>query len=202
MLLARSGRIDISRGVNGERGDFLLGRAVENKGFAIGRDAINQPAAVGSGNQVSLGIERESTNMDFIAFEEKRRLALRADFENLAMIAGRDIEGASIVENDVPDVFGIGIEVGGCAPGRFRICLGALRGFSTRRFETIDLAIGRGGRIDKAALVDDQSLYLQFLRLEDGRNLTFGRNAINAGRRPCGGIDVARGIRCNRPDVG
>ena len=46
-----------------------------------------------------------------------------------------------------------------------------------------------------------QRLHLQFLRLEDGGGFPIGRDAIDARGRPGGCVDVARGIRGDRPDV-
>jgi hypothetical protein len=54
--------------------------------------------------------------VDFIALEEKRVLAVRIDFVDFAVVAGGDIQRASIVENDVPDVLGAWIEVGRPVP--------------------------------------------------------------------------------------
>src|ERR1019366_2963050 len=48
---------DIARAVDSERCNLFFGRAVENKRFAIRRDAIDQPAAIGTGNQVAFGLE-------------------------------------------------------------------------------------------------------------------------------------------------
>src|ERR1019366_3744093 len=70
-LLSCSGGIDIAGAVDGERSDFFLGRAVENERFAIRRDAIDKPTAIGAGNQVSFRIECENANVDFIALEEE-----------------------------------------------------------------------------------------------------------------------------------
>ena len=91
MLLSRSGDIDIAGRIDSNRGNFFLGRAVENKRLAIGRDAIDQPAAIRAGNQISLGIDCQNANVDFIALEEKCVLAARADFIDFAMIAGSHI---------------------------------------------------------------------------------------------------------------
>ena len=201
MLLARCSGVDIAFAVDGERGNFFPGRAVENERFAIRRDPVDQSAAIGTGNQVSLGIECEHANVNFIALEEKRVLAVGADFVDFAVIAGGDIQGASIVENDIPDVLGAGIEVGSRGPGC--LCIGLRSGLAAfRGFETIHLAVGCGRGVDGAVFVDDQSLHLQFLRLEDGRALTIGRDAIDPGWRSGGSVDVARGIGCDRPDVG
>ena len=56
VLLSRSGGVDIAVAVDGEGGNFFLGRAVENERFAIWSDAIDQPAAIGAGNQIPFGI--------------------------------------------------------------------------------------------------------------------------------------------------
>ena len=75
-LLSRGSGVDIAGAVDGERGNFFLGRAVENERFAIRRNAIDKAAAIGAGNQVSFGIECENANVDFIALEEERVLSV------------------------------------------------------------------------------------------------------------------------------
>ena len=116
MLLSGGGGIDIAGAVDGEGGNFFLGRAVENERLAILRDAIDQSAAIGTGNEVAFGIERENPNVDLIALEEQRVLSAGTDFVYFAVIAGGDIERAGVIENDVPNVLGAGIKIGRCAP--------------------------------------------------------------------------------------
>ena len=101
-LLSRGSGVNIAHAVDGERGNFFLGRAVENERVAIRRDAIDQTAAIGAGNQVSLGIERKNANVDFIALEKERVLAVGADFVDLAVIAGGDIERAGCCRERCP----------------------------------------------------------------------------------------------------
>ena len=71
-LFSGGGGVDIAGCIDGERGDFFLGGAVENEGFAGGRDAIDEAAAVGAGDEVAFGIEGQNANVDFVALEEKR----------------------------------------------------------------------------------------------------------------------------------
>ena len=52
----------------------FFGRAVQNKCLAARRDAIYQTAAIGAGNQVSLGVECQRANVHFIALEEEGML--------------------------------------------------------------------------------------------------------------------------------
>src|SRR5208282_3690048 len=63
------------------------------------------------GNQISLRINRQHANVHFVAFEKKRVLPLVVDLVNFSMIAGCDIQRAGAVENNIPDVFGVWIEV-------------------------------------------------------------------------------------------
>src|SRR5712664_3417935 len=92
-------------------------------------------------------------------------LAVGADSVDFTVIAGCDIQGAGVVENDVPNVLGTGIEIGCCTPRgvRSRLGGGAFLGLETPGVETIHLAVGGRGSVDDAFLVDDQSLHLQFL---------------------------------------
>ena len=120
MLLAGPGGVDIAGVVNGERGDFFLGSAVEDERLASWRDAIDQAAAIGAGNQIPLGIEGEDANVHFVAFEEQRVFAVGADLVDFAMIARGYVKIAGVVEGEIPDVFGAGVEVDGGAPGIIR----------------------------------------------------------------------------------
>src|SRR4029077_18907570 len=96
-LLSGGGRVNVAGAVDGERGNFFLGRAVENERFAIRRNAIHKPAAIGAGNEISVGIERENANVNLIALEEERVLPVGADFVDFAVITGCDIQGAGVV---------------------------------------------------------------------------------------------------------
>ena len=72
--------------------------------------------------------------MSLITLKENRMIALGRDSVDFAVVAGCDIEGAGVVENDVANVLGTGIEIGGRAPGRFRASLGGCR--SSQRTDT------------------------------------------------------------------
>ena len=94
-----------------ERRDFFLGRAVQHEPLAGGRNAIDQSAAIGAGNQILLGIEGEDTDVSLIALEEDRMLALGRDTINFPVIAGSYVEIAGFVESQVPDIFCARLEV-------------------------------------------------------------------------------------------
>src|SRR5579864_4424918 len=61
-FLSGSRRVNVPGVIDGQAGDFALGRAVKHESFALGINAINQAAAIGAGNQVPLIVER-STRM-------------------------------------------------------------------------------------------------------------------------------------------
>src|ERR1035441_1954211 len=153
MFLSRSGGVDVADSVDSERDNFFLRRAVEHERVAVRRYAIDQAASIGASDQISFRVESENANMDFITFEKERVLSISSDFENFTVIAGRDIQSARIVENDIPDILRAGFEVGSRAPGRFRVGLGGLCRF--RLFEPVYLSVRSGGSINDAALVDD-----------------------------------------------
>src|SRR5713101_8416203 len=150
--------------------------------------------------------------MRFVALEKDGVLALGSDPEDFAVIAGRHIQIACIVEDQVPDVLRAGIEKdrGGEFAGRFRfIRLSfslARRGIARRNvgntFNAIHLAIGIGGSIENAVFVHGQRLHLQFLRLKNGGGLALRRNAIDTCGRAGSGVKIPALIRGDRPDIG
>ena len=84
--------VDIAAAVDGEGGNFLLGGAVQHEALAGGRNAIDQAAAVRTGDQIPLGIESQDANMSFIALEKQRRLAVARHPENFSPVPGGDVE--------------------------------------------------------------------------------------------------------------
>ncbi len=116
-LFADRRRVDVSRAIERQRCDLFLGRAVKHKAFARGRNAIDQPAAVGAGNQILLRIEGQNANVGFIALEEDRMLAFRRDAINFPVVAGRYIEVAGFVQSQIPDIFRPRLEIDGRTPG-------------------------------------------------------------------------------------
>ncbi len=77
-LLAGSGGIDIACEVHGESGDLLFGCAVQDEGFALRGDAIDQATAVGAGDEVAAIVEVEGANLGFVALEEEAAIAARS----------------------------------------------------------------------------------------------------------------------------
>jgi len=63
-----------------------------------------------------LSIKSELADVDFVAFEEERVIAVGRDFKNLALIACRDKKISCFVESEVPDVLGSGLEENRRAP--------------------------------------------------------------------------------------
>ena len=171
MLFAHARSVDVSGGVERQGGDFFLGRAVENEGFAIGRNAVHQAAAVRAGNQVALGIERQHADVGLVAGEKDRVLPFGGDPKDLAVIAGGDVKIAGIIEGEVPNILGRRIEIDRripCGGGRSLACRRIFaRPHPRRRFDLVHLAVRIGGGIEPTVFVDDQSLYLQFLGLEN-----------------------------------
>src|SRR4029077_18727779 len=100
-FLAYPGRVDVAIGVDGERRDFLLGRAVKNERLARGSDPVQKATAVRAGNQVAFGIDREHANVRFVALEEHGVVTLGRYFENLAVIARRHKQVARVVERQI-----------------------------------------------------------------------------------------------------
>src|SRR5581483_2494499 len=85
-------------------------------------------------------------------------------------------------------------------------CLGwllALRvGHSSLWFQLVDLAIGRGGRVDHVIAPDYEYLNLEFLRLEDGCCFTLAIDPVDSGGRTCGRVDIPCIVGSNGPDIG
>jgi hypothetical protein len=207
--------------IEGQRRDFLLRRAVENKSFPGRRNSVNQSAAVRPRDQVSLSIQGESADVGFITLEEERVLPLRSHLVDFAAIAGADVEISRLVESQVPDVLRAGREILGRRPGRidcglgriFRrvvggfilrllFGLGGFALFSGLVLDLVHLAIRRSGGINYATWGDSERLHLEFLRLEDDGRLAVGSDAVYPRGRTGGSIDVSRIVGSDGPDVG
>ena len=82
-----------------------LGRFVD----AIG--PVHQAAAVRTSDQIAFGIERQHPDVGFVTGEENGVLTLGRDPKNLSAIAGGHVQVASVVQNQVPNIFGVRIEI-------------------------------------------------------------------------------------------
>src|SRR5581483_5030202 len=168
MLLSDSCGVDVPHLVDCQAGDLSLRRTIENEYVALGSYAIDEAAAIRAGNQISLRIECEHADVRLIAFEKKRVLAIRRNTKDFAMVSGRDIQIAAVVESEAPDVFGLGVEEEGRTPFACSVQISAA-GF---RFQFVNLAIGIRCGVEHATFVYDQSLHLQLLRLKNRDRLT------------------------------
>ena len=108
--------IDVAGFVDGQGRDFFFRRAVEHEAFSAGRDAIDQAAAVGTGDQIAFVVKGHHPDVGFVTLKENGVLPLRCDAEDLSVISGGHVEVATIVEHEVPDVFGTGLEINGGTP--------------------------------------------------------------------------------------
>ena len=206
-FLSHAGGINISRFVDGQRGDFFFRCAVKHEAFAAGLDLVYQSTAVRAGDQIALGIHRQHADVGFIAFEENGMLALGSDAKDFAMIAGGHVEVAGIVENQVPYVFRARIEIdrGGeslAGLDRWVSAFPFAAAGAGQMLNAIHLAVGIGGGIENAVLVHRQRLYLQLLGLEDGGGLSLRGDAIHARGRAGRGIKISALVSRDRPDVG
>ena len=66
MLVAGTGGKDVARIIDGQRSDLFLRSAIKHKTFAAGSNAINQSAAIGSRDKVSVRIECQHADMGFV----------------------------------------------------------------------------------------------------------------------------------------
>src|ERR1700758_4470806 len=98
--------------------------------------------------------------MRFVGLEENRALPFAVHAIDFAVIAGGDVQASVIIESQVPDVFGFRLEES----------LGSVLRFACSRFgvarDLVDLAVRRGGRVDRAVLRQSNGLDLQLLGLE------------------------------------
>ena len=109
-LFADASSIDVPSPIDGQGGDLLLGRAVQNEAIALRRDAIDEAAAVGAGEEVAKLVEVEGANLGFVALEKQAAGTVAVNAEDLAAIAGADVELALAIQCQRPDVFRLGIE--------------------------------------------------------------------------------------------
>src|ERR1700733_4032079 len=120
--------------------------------------------------------------MSFIALEEDRVLAFGRDPIDFSVVTGGNVEIACLVQSQVPDIFCARLEIDGRVPGGIdrrrsyvlvlfvfviavwkRSLVGVgLRPGSGFGFQFVDLAIGSGGRIDRASGASLQGLHLEF----------------------------------------
>src|ERR1700733_1262656 len=103
--------------VEGEGRDLFLGGAVEDETFPGGRNAVDQAAAVGAGDEVSVGVEGQHADGGLVTFEEQRVFAFGGDTVDFSVVAGGHVEIAGVVERQIPDVFGAGGKIDGGSPG-------------------------------------------------------------------------------------
>ena len=68
-------------------------------------------------------------------------------------------------------------------------------------FNLVDLSVGRGGSKQRAALIYQKRLHLQFLRLENYRRLAIRHDLVNARRGAGGGKNCPRAVGRDGPDV-
>ena len=69
-------------------------------------------------------------------------------------------------------------------------------------FEFINFSVGSSGCVDNAAGSGTQGLDLKFFRLKNDGGFSVGGNAVDAGGRAGGDVEVAGIIGGDRPDVG
>ena len=214
-LFADTRGIDVAGRVDVERGNLFFRRAIENERLAGRRDAVDQPASVGAGNQVAPRIEMQDADVGFVALEKQRMFARFLDPENLPLVTGGDIDPPLRVLGQVPDVLGFRIEEdrGGVARVHRKLrCLrrrGGCVGFRCRRgarrcavHNLVHLPVGRGSGVNRPARIHHQCLHLQFLRLKDDAGLAGGRHAIHPSRRARSRVDVALRVSGDRPHIG
>ena len=192
--------IDIALLIDGERGDFFFRCAVEDEAFALRRDAIDEAAAVGSGDDVLLIVDGDGADVGFVALEKDAALAAAIDTEDFTVVASGDVETALRVEFEVPDVLGFGFEEnrGGVIgvdgkTGLYAVSAGLvgsriLRGvygrlgggfFSGRAFASnfVDTSVGRSGSEKSAVVGERESLDLEFFRREDDGRFAAARRS-------------------------
>src|SRR5262249_3144093 len=96
---------NVALAIEGQRCDFFFSCAVQDESISSGRNSIDEAAAIGAGDYVSLRIESEYTDVSLIALEKQRVLAFGRDFENLAVVTCRDVQRSGFVEQKIPDIF-------------------------------------------------------------------------------------------------
>ena len=82
--------INISRLIECERSYFFFGRTVEHECFSRRCNAVNESAAIGTCDQISLRIHSKYADVRFIALEEYGVIAPRRYAINLSAISRRN----------------------------------------------------------------------------------------------------------------
>src|SRR5581483_10598744 len=109
-LFARPRCINVPRSIDRQRGDFFLRGAIQDESLAIGRDPIDQAAAIGTRDQISIGVEDQLADVHFVTLKEKRMIPVRSDFEYFSLIACGNEQVAALVECEIPYVLCPGLE--------------------------------------------------------------------------------------------
>src|SRR6266852_315564 len=114
--------IDYAARGNGDGSDFPLGGFVKHKTLSAWRtfvfagivfstsDAKDAAAGLGSGDKIIVGVKSEHTDVRFVAGVEEFALAVRRNGEDLAFVAGGDVQRAIGCEGQIPNVFCFGVE--------------------------------------------------------------------------------------------
>ena len=111
MLLPYSGGIDVAAVINGDGRNLFLRGAIQDKALPARRDPVDKAAAVGAREQIPIEVQSQHADVGFVALEEERRLPFGSHAENLAVISGSDEQVACVIQSQVPDVLGVGIEI-------------------------------------------------------------------------------------------
>ncbi|KPJ68991.1 MAG: hypothetical protein AMS14_11875 [Planctomycetes bacterium DG_20] len=114
---ARGADVEVSVGVGGQGGDFLLVGVVEDERLLVG-PAIHDGLAVGAGVQRAVGSDGQAQDVVGLGVDQDLGLAVRLDAIEFALIAGGGGQGAVREPREVPDVlhvvgleeqFGLGV---------------------------------------------------------------------------------------------
>ena len=125
--------------------------------------------------------------MGFVAGVEEFALSVGSDGENLAFVAGGDVENAVGAERDIPDIFCFGIEEDG---------------FFARDGDAIDLAVRGSGNVESAFGVEGDRLGDKIGGFKNGGRFAAVIEAKNFCGRAASGIESAFGVDAKRPEIG
>ncbi len=96
-----------------ERADFGLERVVDDRGLALGRDAIDQALAIAARvDRPILGADRNAEQWECLLSRRSVCLPSRREFPELAGRAGGRVEVPLFVVGQIPDVLHVGVEAG------------------------------------------------------------------------------------------
>ena len=161
-------------------------RIVQHEGLVPGADAVQDAVRLAAGEQLPIAVQGQAGDVRLSGLIVNFALAGGGDAEDLALIAGADIQRAVGRDGQRPDVTGAGREV--------------LAGLALQ--DAIDLSIRRCAGVDGARRVNRQGKDLRLIGRPQKLRAAGFIDLVQAAAVSGGGIDDAVAALCQAPHDG